>query len=38
MRVQCSFAFLRRMDAEVVAFHGEHLDAAMTAFLRVIQD
>jgi ribonuclease VapC len=28
------FAFLRRMDAEVVAFHEEHLDAATVAFLR----
>jgi len=28
------FAFLRRMDAEVVPFHEEHLDAAAAAFLR----
>ena len=28
------FAFLRRLDAEVVPFHEEHLDAAATAFLR----
>jgi ribonuclease VapC len=28
------FAFLRRTEAEVVAFNQEHLDAAMTAFLR----
>ena len=27
-------AFLRRMDAEVVPFHEEHLDAAAAAFLR----
>src|ERR1019366_5429730 len=27
-------AFLRRVDAEVVAFNEEHLDAAVTAFLR----
>lgn len=27
-------AFLRRIDAEVVPFHEEHLDAAITAFLR----
>ena len=28
------FAFLRRMDAELVPFNAEHLDAASTAFLR----
>jgi ribonuclease VapC len=28
------FAFLRRLEAEVIAFHEEHLDAATTAFLR----
>ena len=28
------FAFLRRLEAEVTAFHEEHLDAAITAFLR----
>ncbi len=28
------FAFLRRLDAEVVAFNEEHLDSAITAFLR----
>jgi len=28
------FAFLRRLDAEVVAFNQEHLDAATAAFLR----
>ena len=28
------FAFLRRLEAEVIAFHEEHLDAAITAFLR----
>jgi ribonuclease VapC len=28
------FAFLRRIEAEVVPFHEEHLDAAATAFLR----
>ena len=28
------FAFVRRLEAEVVAFHEEHLDAATTAFLR----
>jgi ribonuclease VapC len=28
------FAFLRRLEAEVVAFNQEHLDAAVTAFLR----
>lgn len=28
------FAFLRRLEAEVVAFNEEHLDAATTAFLR----
>jgi len=28
------FAFLRRVEAEVVAFHEAHLDAATTAFLR----
>lgn len=28
------FAFLRRLEAEVVAFNEEHLDAAITAFLR----
>lgn len=28
------FAFLRRLDAEVVSFHQEHLDAAATAFIR----
>jgi ribonuclease VapC len=27
-------AFLRRLDAEVIAFNEEHLDAATTAFLR----
>ena len=27
-------AFLRRLEAEVVAFNEEHLDAATTAFLR----
>jgi ribonuclease VapC len=27
-------AFLRRLEAEVVAFHEEHLDAATAAFLR----
>ena len=27
-------AFLRRLDAELVAFNEEHLDAATTAFLR----
>jgi ribonuclease VapC len=27
-------AFLRRLNAEVVAFNEEHLDAAMAAFLR----
>jgi ribonuclease VapC len=27
-------AFLRRLDAEVVPFNREHLDAATTAFLR----
>jgi ribonuclease VapC len=28
------FAFLRRLGAEVVPFNEEHLDAAVTAFLR----
>ena len=28
------FAFLRRLDAEVVSFNEEHLDAAATAFIR----
>src|SRR5271165_4902741 len=28
------FAFVRRLEAEVVAFNEEHLDAATTAFLR----
>lgn len=28
------FAFLRRLEAEVVAFNQEHLDAATAAFLR----
>jgi ribonuclease VapC len=28
------FAFLRRLEAEVVAFNEEHVDAATTAFLR----
>jgi ribonuclease VapC len=28
------FAFLRRLEAEVVPFNEEHLDAAITAFLR----
>ncbi len=28
------FAFLRRLDAEVVPFNQEHLDAAATAFIR----
>ena len=28
------FAFLRRLEAEVVAFNEEHLDAAATAFIR----
>jgi ribonuclease VapC len=28
------FAFLRRLEGEVVAFNQEHLDAATTAFLR----
>jgi ribonuclease VapC len=28
------FAFLRRLEAEVVAFNQEHLDAATTAFIR----
>jgi len=28
------FAFLRRLEAEVVAFNDAHLDAAATAFLR----
>src|ERR1035438_247847 len=28
------FAFLRRLDTEVVAFNEEHLDAAATAFIR----
>lgn len=28
------FAFLRRVDAEVIAFREVHLDAATTAFLR----
>ncbi len=28
------FAFLRRMDAEVVPFNEEHMDAAATAFIR----
>jgi ribonuclease VapC len=28
------FAFLRRLEAEVVSFNEEHLDAAATAFLR----
>jgi ribonuclease VapC len=28
------FAFLRRLDAEVGAFQEQHLDAALTAFLR----
>jgi len=28
------FAFVRRLETEVVAFNEEHLDAATTAFLR----
>jgi ribonuclease VapC len=28
------FAFLRRVDAELVPFNEEHLDAAASAFLR----
>ena len=28
------FTFLRRLDAEVVPFNQEHLDAAVTAFIR----
>ncbi|HXB71612.1 MAG TPA: type II toxin-antitoxin system VapC family toxin [Candidatus Acidoferrales bacterium] len=28
------FAHLRRLDTEVVAFNAEHLDAAVTAFIR----
>jgi ribonuclease VapC len=28
------FAFLRRLEAEVVPFNEEHLDAAITAFIR----
>jgi ribonuclease VapC len=28
------FAFLRRVEAEVISFHQEHLDAAADAFLR----
>jgi len=28
------FAFLRRLEAEVVPFNQEHLDAAITAFIR----
>ncbi len=28
------YAFLRRLNAEVVAFNEEHLDSAITAFLR----
>jgi ribonuclease VapC len=28
------FAFLRRIEAEAIAFNQEHLDAAITAFLR----
>ena len=28
------FAFLRRLEAEVVPFNQEHLDAAVTAFIR----
>ena len=28
------FAFLRRLDTEVVAFNEEHMDAAATAFIR----
>ena len=28
------FAFLRRIEAEVIAFNKEHLDAAATAFIR----
>jgi ribonuclease VapC len=28
------FAFLRRLDAEVIPFNEEHLDAAATAFIR----
>jgi ribonuclease VapC len=28
------FTFLRRLEAEVVAFNEEHLDAAATAFIR----
>jgi ribonuclease VapC len=28
------FAFLRRLDAEVAPFNEEHLDAAVTAFIR----
>jgi ribonuclease VapC len=28
------FAFLRRLEAEVVPFNQEHLDAAATAFIR----
>ena len=28
------FAFLRRLDAEVVPFNQEHLDAALSAFIR----
>ena len=29
------FAFLRRLEAEVVPFNEEHLDAAATAFIRI---
>ena len=28
------FAFLRRVEAEVIPFNEEHLDAAATAFIR----
>lgn len=28
------FTFLRRVEAEVIAFHEEHLDAAVSAFMR----
>jgi uncharacterized protein with PIN domain len=28
------FAFLRRIEAEAIVFNQEHLDAAITAFLR----
>ncbi|MGA2739136.1 MAG: type II toxin-antitoxin system VapC family toxin [Bryobacteraceae bacterium] len=28
------FAFLRRLEAEVISFNEEHLDSAVTAFIR----